>query len=60
MRREADIVIIGAGIMGLSVAYHLAKNHGRRTSSCSTHVPVRRRERAQRRRRARAVVERGH
>jgi len=27
MRREADIVIIGAGIMGLSVAYHLAKNH---------------------------------
>ena len=30
MRREADIVIIGAGIMGLSVAYHLAKNHGRK------------------------------
>ena len=28
MRREAaDIVIIGAGIMGLSIAYHLAKNH---------------------------------
>jgi len=26
MRREADIVIIGAGIMGLSVAYHLAKH----------------------------------
>jgi len=27
MRCEADIVIIGAGIMGLSVVYHLAKNH---------------------------------
>ncbi len=28
MREAADIVVIGAGIMGLSVAYNLAKNHG--------------------------------
>jgi len=28
MRDAADIVVIGAGIMGLSVAYNLAKNHG--------------------------------
>src|SRR5687767_10006922 len=28
MRSSADIVIIGAGIMGLSVAYNLAKRHG--------------------------------
>lgn len=28
MREAADVVVIGAGIMGLSVAYNLAKNHG--------------------------------
>jgi sarcosine oxidase, subunit beta len=28
MRTHADVVVIGAGIMGLSVAYNLAKNHG--------------------------------
>jgi sarcosine oxidase subunit beta len=28
MRAAADVVVIGAGIMGLSVAYNLAKNHG--------------------------------
>lgn len=28
MRDRAEVVIIGAGIMGLSIAYHLAKNHG--------------------------------
>lgn len=28
MRDRADIVIIGAGIMGLAIAYNLAKNHG--------------------------------
>jgi sarcosine oxidase, subunit beta len=26
----ADVVIVGAGIMGLAIAYHLAKDHGRR------------------------------
>src|SRR5438093_7779400 len=30
MRDAADIVVIGAGIMGLSVAYNLARNHGKR------------------------------
>jgi sarcosine oxidase subunit beta len=28
MRSHADVVVIGAGIMGLSVAYNLAKQHG--------------------------------
>src|SRR3954470_15650560 len=28
MRAQAEIVIIGAGIMGLAIAYNLAKNHG--------------------------------
>jgi len=28
MRDRASIVIVGGGIMGLSIAYHLAKNHG--------------------------------
>jgi sarcosine oxidase subunit beta len=28
MRHEADVVVIGAGIMGLSTAYHLARDHG--------------------------------
>ena len=28
MRDSAEVVVVGAGIMGLSVAYHLAKNHG--------------------------------
>jgi sarcosine oxidase, subunit beta len=28
MRDRAEVVIIGAGIMGLSIAYNLAKNHG--------------------------------
>jgi sarcosine oxidase subunit beta len=28
VRDAADVVVIGAGIMGLSVAYNLAKNHG--------------------------------
>ncbi len=28
MRDQASVVIIGGGIMGLSIAYHLAKNHG--------------------------------
>src|SRR5687767_7448233 len=27
MRSSVDVVVIGAGIMGLSVAYNLAKNH---------------------------------
>jgi sarcosine oxidase subunit beta len=28
MRAEADVVIIGAGIMGLAIAYNLARHHG--------------------------------
>jgi heterotetrameric sarcosine oxidase beta subunit len=28
MRDRASVVIVGAGIMGLSIAYNLAKNHG--------------------------------
>lgn len=28
MRDQASVVIVGGGIMGLSTAYHLAKNHG--------------------------------
>ena len=28
MRPSADVVVVGAGIMGLSVAYNLAKRHG--------------------------------
>lgn len=28
MRQKADVVVIGAGIMGLSIAYNLARNHG--------------------------------
>jgi sarcosine oxidase, subunit beta len=28
MRDRAEVVIVGAGIMGLSIAYHLAKHHG--------------------------------
>jgi sarcosine oxidase, subunit beta len=28
MRDQASVVIVGGGIMGLSIAYHLAKNHG--------------------------------
>src|SRR6201994_5002980 len=28
MRDKAEVVVIGAGIMGLSIAYNLAKNHG--------------------------------
>src|SRR3954470_10876824 len=28
MRDRAEVVIVGAGIMGLSIAYNLAKNHG--------------------------------
>lgn len=28
MRDRAEIVVIGAGIMGLSIAYNLARNHG--------------------------------
>lgn len=28
MRDKADVVIIGAGIMGLAIAYNLAKSHG--------------------------------
>jgi len=28
MRDQADVVIVGAGIMGLSIAYHLASRHG--------------------------------
>jgi sarcosine oxidase subunit beta len=28
MRDRAEVVVIGAGIMGLAVAYNLAKNHG--------------------------------
>ncbi|MFO0569507.1 MAG: FAD-binding oxidoreductase [Polyangiaceae bacterium] len=28
MREAADVVIVGAGIMGLSIAYNLAKHHG--------------------------------
>jgi len=31
MRDAADVVVIGAGIMGLSIAYHLAKEQGRRS-----------------------------
>jgi sarcosine oxidase subunit beta len=30
MRSEADVVIVGGGIMGLAIAYNLAKNHGQR------------------------------
>jgi len=28
MRDRAEIVVVGGGIMGLSTAYHLARNHG--------------------------------
>src|SRR5580698_2728642 len=28
MRDRAEVVIVGAGIMGLAIAYNLAKNHG--------------------------------
>jgi sarcosine oxidase subunit beta len=28
VRGEAEVVVIGAGIMGLAIAYNLAKNHG--------------------------------
>lgn len=28
MRDKAEVVIVGAGIMGLSIAYNLARNHG--------------------------------
>jgi sarcosine oxidase subunit beta len=28
MRGDAEVVVIGAGIMGLAIAYNLAKNHG--------------------------------
>lgn len=28
MRDRAEVVVVGAGIMGLSIAYNLAKNHG--------------------------------
>jgi sarcosine oxidase subunit beta len=28
MRDQAEVVVVGAGIMGLSIAYNLAKNHG--------------------------------
>jgi sarcosine oxidase subunit beta len=28
VRDSADVVVVGAGIMGLSVAYHLARRHG--------------------------------
>ena len=28
MKNQADVVVIGAGIMGLSIAYHLAKEQG--------------------------------
>ena len=28
MRSDADVVVIGAGIMGLATAYNLARNHG--------------------------------
>ena len=28
MRERAEVVIVGAGIMGLAIAYNLAKNHG--------------------------------
>src|SRR3954462_8021085 len=28
MRDRAEVVIVGAGIMGLSIAYNMAKNHG--------------------------------
>ena len=30
VRTEAEVVVVGGGIMGLSIAYHLAKNHGAR------------------------------
>lgn len=30
MRQEADVVVVGAGIMGLAIAYNLAKLHGQR------------------------------
>src|SRR5690606_26154209 len=28
MRSEAEIVVVGAGIMGLAIAYNLARHHG--------------------------------
>jgi sarcosine oxidase subunit beta len=28
MRSQADVVIVGAGIMGLAIAYNLARHHG--------------------------------
>ena len=59
VRDHAEVVVIGAGIMGLSIAYHLARLGVTRRRGRRQELPVRRRERAQRRRRARAVVERG-
>ena len=57
MRDTAQVVIVGGGIMGLSIAYNLAQNHGvTDVTVVDRSLPLRRSQRAQRRRRARAVV----
>ena len=28
MRNQAEVVVVGAGIMGLAIAYNLARHHG--------------------------------
>ena len=59
MIADAEIAIIGAGVMGLAIAYNLA--HARRASSASSSLdglPRLGRVGAQRRRRAPAVVDR--
>ena len=59
MRDRAEIVVVGAGIMGLAIAYHLARLGVTRRRRRRQELPLRRRQRPERRRRARAVVERG-